>query len=115
MPAGLTDVNCSNPQSQRKLDASLKKDKIVHEWIRTGSGFFFDFQGPKSIVSAAQVDEKNFEYCEQGVYITLGILSGGIIVLKHLEFRYNVKYILTYTIFFGCYPVFLNRSLHNLQ
>lgn len=47
---------------------------------------FFDFQGPKSIVSAAQVDEKNFEYCEQGVYITLGILSGGIIVLKHLEF-----------------------------
>ncbi|ANM68096.1 disease resistance protein (TIR-NBS class) [Arabidopsis thaliana] len=85
-PNGLTDVNCSNPQSQRKLDASLKKDKIVHEWIRTGSGFFFDFQGPKSIVSAAQVDEKNFEYCEQGVYITLGILSGGIIVLKHLEF-----------------------------
>lgn len=86
MPAGLTDGNCSNTQPQRKLDASLKKEKIVHEWIRTGSGFSFDFQGPKSIVSAAQVEEKKIE-CGEGVYITLGRLSGGIIVLKHLEFR----------------------------
>ncbi|EFH46385.1 hypothetical protein ARALYDRAFT_493178 [Arabidopsis lyrata subsp. lyrata] len=89
LPNGLTDGNCSNTQPQRKLDASLKKDKIVHEWIRTGSGFSFDFQGPKSIVSAAQVEEKKIE-CGEGVYITLGRLSGGIIVLKHLEFSRRV-------------------------
>ncbi|XP_010449692.1 PREDICTED: disease resistance protein RLM3-like isoform X2 [Camelina sativa] len=89
MPAGITDGKCSNPQSRKKLDASLRRDKIVHHWIRTSRDLSFDFQGPTSIVSASQVEEKKIE-CEEGVYITLGILSGRIVVLKRLEFSRRV-------------------------
>ncbi|XP_010449693.1 PREDICTED: disease resistance protein RLM3-like isoform X3 [Camelina sativa] len=89
LPNGITDGKCSNPQSRKKLDASLRRDKIVHHWIRTSRDLSFDFQGPTSIVSASQVEEKKIE-CEEGVYITLGILSGRIVVLKRLEFSRRV-------------------------